>query len=173
MSSKTGYVKIAIIGLKVLAAVVGGVALYAGLNKLSENKQSQKCNNKPEDNNSCEPPKFESGQSDTGKKIMDACRVGQVALNSTMNIISGIGTVANSINRMFDKSYYDTMLNDPYASSGYFGPQMIPSYAPGNYPWNKREDPGLPYNRPIYQGKDNTGEDIYWIRRPNNIIECW
>ena len=58
MSSKTGYVKIAIIGLKVLAAVVGGVALYAGLNKLSENKQPQQCNNKPEDNNSCEPPKF-------------------------------------------------------------------------------------------------------------------
>ena len=36
MSSKTGYVKIAIIGLKVLAAVVGGVALYAGLNKLTD-----------------------------------------------------------------------------------------------------------------------------------------
>lgn len=187
---KVDYVKVAVVGVKVLAAVVGGIAVFAGLTKLvsSSNDGEGGSEYDEETNQGNEdlaqddvryddrPPRhFSGGQgvNRTGTKIINGIRCGQMALNGAMNIIQGVVTVASNINRVFDKRAYKTMLNDPSASTGFFGTQMIPSYAAGDYPWNRPADPGLPYDTPIYRGKDNSGDDIWWLRRNNNVIEVW
>lgn len=180
---KTNYSKAAVIGFKLFAAFVGGLALYAGLNKVVSGKNVEAESGSDEENGDTnESTNYEtpmivqhpSQVSPTGVKIINGLRVGQAALGSTMEIIGGIVSVASNINRMFDPGYYKTMLGDPNASTGYFGTQMIPSgYIPGNYPWNDRQEQGYPYNTPINMGKDSMGKDTYWLRKPNNIIEVW
>lgn len=182
---KTDYVKLAVTGLKVLAAIAGGVAVFAGISKIvSEGNNKKNNTERPQSKQNWETeengiieevPQQASnpGYSETGQKIINGLRIGQAAISGTMNVIMGVATVANSINRIFDPNYYNSMLNDPSIGGGYFGNQMIPSYPVGDYPWNRREDPGLPMNTPIYRGKDNAGDDTYWIRRKGNIIEVW
>lgn len=184
---KTDYAKVAVLGFKILAAVVGGVALFAGLSKMvgKSNSQPEEDNDEQPDEGQClteeewnerPPRRYGNGGpnlSETGNKIINGIRVGQAALAGTMNIVTGVAAVASNINRIFDPNYYKNMLDDPMASTGFFGTQMIPSYAAGDYPWNRQVDPGLPYNTPIYRGKEPSGEDIWWLRRQNNVIEVW
>ena len=47
---KTDYAKVAVLGFKILAAVVGGVALFAGLSKMVGKSNSQ-----PEEDNDEQP----------------------------------------------------------------------------------------------------------------------
>jgi hypothetical protein len=176
---KTNYSSVAATGFKLLAAVIGGFALYAGLSKIVSDGdvKSKSCEDENNDESFDEPTPVivqRPPVNATGVKIIEGLRIGQAALGGTMNIISGIVSVASNINRMFDPGYYKTMLGDPGSGTGYFGAQMIPSgYIPGNYPWNDQPEQGYPYNTPINMGKDSMGKDTYWLRKPNNIIEVW
>lgn len=75
-----------------------------------------------------------AGLPESGQKIINGIRVGQQALNGIMSILTGLATVAQNINRMFNKDYYSgNMMSDPASCTGAFGPQMIPA-ANNNYP---------------------------------------
>jgi len=198
---KTNYQNAAATGLTLFAAIIGGLAVFTGLNKLiktkniTDEKMSNKINvnnpnhtkEKPDMNNEVESGNINEKPSssqiprnykqdkvgEVGSKVIRGLQVGQAAISGTMTLVAGIATVAGSIKKILDPDYYKGMMNDPYASTGFFGSQMIPSYAYGDYPWNKRPDPGLPYNTPVYRGQSNEGDDIWWVRKQNNVIEVW
>lgn len=171
---KANYINIAATGIKLLAAIVGGVALYAGLSKLSHGGNTLKNNEEDNQQDPTDEPMPIMAPSEGSVKLMNGLRVGQMALSGTMNILGGVMDVANNINRMFDPSYYKTMLSDPYNTGGYYGKPMIPGYIPGDYPWNNQgRQTGYPCDTPIRMGKDSTGQETYWLKRPNGIIEVW
>ena len=170
---KANYFNIAATGVKLLAAIVGGVALYAGLSKFSS-RGSGRTLKEENDQEPIDEPMPVMAPSEGSQKLMNGLRVGQMALNGTMSILGGVIDVANNINRMFDPSYYKTMLSDPYNTGGYYGKPMIPGYIPGDYPWNNQgQQQGYPVDTPIRMGKDSNGQETYWLKRPNGIIEVW
>lgn len=155
--------KILKIGAKVIAAVVGGVAVFAGLSKLLGDDEPKEQPNLQEGNRL---PQQQTGSfSESGQKLVNGLRMGQAAIAGTMGIISGVVSVATSINRVFDKNYYDRMLKDPYCNTGYVGQQLIPSPTDMNY--------SLPYGQPVYRGEDMMGGETCWIRRGKGVIEVW
>jgi hypothetical protein len=175
---KSDFSSLAVTGLKVLVAVAGGLALFAGISGLGKKKnETMTATGERPDHKTTENGVVVVNQDaempQVGQKIVNGLKVTQLVCGGAMDVLRSLTSVASNVNRMFDSRYYTSMMNDPMACSGYFGNQAVPGYIPGDYPWNKQNNSGLPYDTPIYRGKDRRDDDIYWIKRPNSIIEVW
>ena len=167
---KAEYIKL---GLKVLLGGAGCLAVIAGISKLFSNDQKEDPKEKktlvdPQTGESIEviipksgeTPRFESnsGFGEVGNKIYGAAMCAQTIISGAVNVMNALGAVKMNLDRLFDKSYYNTMLNDPRAAQGYYGNPMIPS-ANGCYG-------GYPNGTPVY------GDGTTYIRR-GQVIECY
>lgn len=169
---KVDFVEIAAVGLKVLIAAAGSVALYLGIKEICKSSENEK---KPvfEDHDDNREGR-DYGQSDVvdeftpmtkrSRRIMNGLQIATAVCTGVAVVINAFSGISRSIDRLFGKSA-DVQDRNPY----YMGD---PGYLAGNYPWNIPESNG-PYNIPIYRGKDSRSDDIYWIRRPNGITEVW
>lgn len=172
------FSSLAVTGLKVLIAVAGGLALFAGISgglgkKKTTPPPSPKAEEEAGEEREVVVMSQEPEMPPVGRKIVNGLRVTQLVCGGAMDVLKSLTSIASNVNRMFDSKYYNSMLNDPQAYTGYFGPQGVPGYIPGDYPWNRRDNSGLPYDTPIYRGKDKRDDDIYWIKRPGSVIEVW
>ena len=165
---KLDYVKIAMTGFKILAAVVGGVVVVMGINKLTEKKENPVKNNIPVTSNEeiddirlDSGAKYEPSEIDkVGAKVINGIRMTQTAMAGIGSIISCLSVIFNTSKNLFSKDYYNNnMINDPSNWSGYYGQQIIPSC-----PWE---------SRPVLKGTDTFGDNIYWIKRANNVVEVY
>lgn len=164
---KTEYIKL---GLKILLGGAGCLAVIAGISKLFSNDPTPVKDEKKTlvDSQTGEAidvvvpsngqPRFSpnSGFGEVGNKIYGAAMCAQTIISGAMNVMNALGAVKTNLDRVFDKSYYNTMLNDPRAAQGYYGNPMIPS---GCYS-------GYPCGTPVY-GDGNT-----YVRR-GQVIECY
>ena len=165
---KVEYIKL---GLKILLGGAGCLAVIAGISKLFSNDQTPVNEKKtmvdPSTGEAIEvlvpsngqTPKFNpnSGFGEVGSKIYGAAMCAQTIISGAMNVMNALGAVKTNLDRVFDKSYYNTMLNDPRAAQGYFGNPMIPSN--GCYS-------GYPCGTPVY------GDGTTYVRR-GQVIECY
>lgn len=163
---KLDYVKIAMTGLKIAAAVVGGIAIVAGINKITEKAQTSPKKPKPNpapviEEEINDPYEYQPSEIDKlGAKVINGIRVTQTIMSGVGSIISCLSVIFNTSKNLFNKDYYNaSMINDPNNWSGYHGQQMIPSC-----PWE---------NRPMLMGVDTRGENIYCVKRSNNVVEVW
>lgn len=139
------YHKLAITGLKILAAVVGGVVVYAGLKgnnndnkEQAEQPQVQQPKIKTDEvvvnrnrplqeqvlTTNTPYVKFEDhSDNEVGKKILSGLKKGQVLCDSAIGIISSLVSASNSLNSIFGRG---SMLTDQQAYTGYYGFQMVP-----------------------------------------------
>lgn len=210
---KTNYVEIAELGLKFLVAVAGGLAVFAGLSKLVKNFHGGQQQGKSEgqqpaqqyqpeeppimmDDMMSPPPPYEqqpetmttneNKPKDFGEKLVKGIQMSQVALMGLIGIVTGVSAVASNINRIFDPGYYNTMVNDPGASTGFFGTQVIPGMAGGmDYPWNQSQPPqapyeswergnGLPIGKPIFYPNSPGSKEGTWVCKRNiSQIDIW
>lgn len=139
------YHKLAITGLKILAAVVGGAVVYAGLRgnnndnkEQAEQPQVQQPKIKTDEvvvnrnrplqeqvlTTNTPYVKFEDhSDNEVGKKILSGLKKGQVLCDSAIGIISSLVSASNSLNSIFGRG---SMLTDQQAYTGYYGFQMVP-----------------------------------------------
>lgn len=165
-------VKAAVLGVKVLAAVVGGVAIFAGVNKIcnSGKKEATKKVSENDGLNIISPqPQQEEVKNDsfedTSAKIVRGIQIGQTALNGTLNIVQSMASMASSIGRLFDpRTYSSEMLGDPFAASGYFGPRPVPASIGDSYDWRQQ-----PVER-SYIIDNRTGEKIPCAKQGNMMF---
>ena len=165
---KFEYLKI---GLKIILGAAGCLAVVAGVGKLfSPTKQktvedSKKTLVDPQTGEAVEvvmssdgKQRFDpnSGLGEVGGKIYGAAMCAQAAITGLLNIVGALSTVKTSVDRILDKSYYNTMLNDPRVAQGYYGNPMIPSGCYGGYP----------------NGTPMCGDGVTYIRR-GQVIECY
>lgn len=174
------FSSLAVTGLKVLVALAGGLALFAGISGLGRKKNDDEINHNTSDNPDLRETESgvvvvdqDAAMPRVGQKIVNGLKITQLVCGGTMDVLRSLTSVASNVNRMFDSRYYNSMINDPQACSGYFGTQPVPGYVPGDYPWNRSNNSPLPYDTPIYRGKDRQNDDIYWIKRPGSVIEVW
>jgi hypothetical protein len=126
-----------------------------GINKITSSPKKVVENNNNQVREEPKPEKID----EIGTKVIKGIQVGQISFNGLGSIISSLSVAAKTIKNVFDPQYYSNMLNDPWSGTGYFGPQMIPS--------------SIPYNMSINKGKDVNGDDIYWRRTTNNVMEVY
>lgn len=214
---KASYVEIAELGLKFIVAVAGGLAVFAGINKLvknfhSDQRQQPGMGGEPcqggyqpgpgyqpeeppimmdpsspyEPYNQPNPEVEENKPRDFGDKLVRGIKMSQVALMGLIGIVTGVSAVASNINRMFDPGYYNTMVNDPYASTGFFGTQVVPGM-PGcpDYSWNQppqvpyayeswERGNGLPIGKPIFTPNSPGSKEGTWVcKRSMSQIDIW
>lgn len=155
--------KLAVGGLEILAAVAGGLAVFAGIKKMVSEKKPVAEGQVDETNEefvNTETGEVIKKEVSTGERILNGIQLGQAVLGCTINVIRNISLVAQSINNIFNRDYYsNTMIGDSSVCTGYFGPQMIP----GSY-----YNPNVPCNVPL-RGTDGG----YVIRRGNSVYECY
>lgn len=164
---KAEYIKL---GLKILLGGAGCLAVIAGISKLFSPgtpapAEERKTLVDPETGEAVEvlvpgndqPGRFNTEFDEVGNRIYGAALCAQTVISGVMNVMNAVSTVKTSLDRVFDKSYYNTMLNDPRAGQGYFGSPMIPSG--GCYS-------GYPCGTPVY------GDGTTYIRR-GHVIECY
>lgn len=163
------YKKIAIFGIKIAVLAIGGYLFYRETKeefvkkKISREDNSTKDDFRAEENSEDLKQPVEIKES----KFVKGLRSATTFMNNALGVIGLTTKVSNGIESLFK----DGTAADYYSYGGdYFGG---PGYIPGNYPWNRSEDSGLPFNTPIYRGRDSRNDDVYWIKRPNGITEVW
>lgn len=167
-------VSLAKVGLKLLVAVGGGYIVYKCLKTDSKKKDSvagSSVNTSTEDNvvqTSDEVMVLSKKETieEKGKKIVDGLMLTSAICNSAMGVLKSFAGISGGIDSLFNGNlnYFDT-----YSKASQYGE---PGYPPGDFPWNRPDDNNI-YNTPIYRGKDFRGNDMYWIKRPNGVIEVW
>lgn len=170
---KFDYKKVAIIGIKIAILAVGSYLFYR------ETKEEFVKKKETPENKSTEKSSFQAGEENTVEhysrpsekkesKFVTGLKSATTFMSGALGVISLTTKVSNGIESLFkDGSDADNYF---YYGGDYFGG---PGYIPGNYPWNRPEDSGLPFNTPIYRGRDSRNDDVYWIKRPNGITEVW
>lgn len=164
------FKKVAILGLKVLAAVASGVAVFVGISgEFRKKKKVVPASPAPPESEKTVEKGLEErvveDEESTSTKIVGGLRAATNICAASMDVFRSLADVTSSVNRLFNS-------NDP-RNPRLVGGYQVPGYIPGNYPWNQPEYVGSPYNTPIYQGKDARNDDVFWIHRPNGIIEVW
>lgn len=137
------------VGVKVTVAVIGGIAVFAGVSKLTEkksnNQQSSNASPNGREDENLDPnqrkqlelqdkylkqnnyPCQQRGFNETGQKLVSSLQTGQLVISSVINVVNGLVSVAQTINQAFDKNFQHRMVNDPSACMGYYGNTTVPS----------------------------------------------
>lgn len=172
---KIDYKKVIIVGIKIAVLAIGGYLFYRETKEEFVKKEEQS----PEPNKQADPqpdgkwnnsnntvssrPVEEKSES----KFVKGLKSATTFMSGALGVIGLTTRVSNGIESLFREGSNA----DCYLYGGdYFGG---PGYIPGNYPWNRPESNGLPFNTPIYRGRDSRNDDVYWIKRPNGITEVW
>lgn len=160
---KLDWLKIVKSGLKVVAAVLGGVAVYCGIEKLTKKKVT-------ENDSTCDgdsPLRCKSfsdlgpgrSTSPEGKKIVknserfiSVMKVAQAVCSSASEVSKGVISVASNFARVFDP--------EPYKNSLPTVKFQGEDYPSGNYAW----DPSANLHYGDVSRIENGGSCEYWGR---------
>ena len=157
-------------GFKIILGAAGCLAVIAGVGKLFSQTEQKPAEHKktlvdPQTGEAVEVVVSDNGQQrynpdsgfgKVGGKVYGAAMCAQAVITGILNIVGALSTVKTSVDRILDKSYYNTMLNDPRIAQGYYGNPMIPSGCYGGYP----------------NGTPMCGDGVTYIRR-GQVIECY
>ena len=163
---KLDWLKIVKSGLKVIAAVLGGVAVYCGIEKITKTKE--KVEENVSQSNGTGPMPFKSfadlsagtstdpkkdGIVKKSEKFISVMKVAQAICSSASEVSKGVVSVASNFARVFDpESYKESLPKMSFQGSN--------NYPSGDYTWDPRS--GAQYGDVSFIPGDGNSINEFW-----------
>jgi len=145
---KVNWLKVCAIGLKVLLAVGTGIAVFAGVNHVTNNSSSgeevaSKGSNFKEPNIASTVTKTTTSDVTKSVNVVDGLRATQSSLERIISVVGSLATAAESIGMIFSRN--NTPVNNSYGNQAWFtggGNYWQPNYSRGyNFYGNRQINP--------------------------------
>lgn len=159
-------------GLKIVAGIFGGLAVFFGISKLAGRNEnnSGECNGSGGADYSNNTDNIAGSKSNvTGvQKVINVLGVVQAVSTSAVDVVKSVVAVMSSFASLCDSERYQGIMNQTGYQPQGFSEDGV-NYPAGNYPWNNNRS--FPQNTIIQV--DRGGQGTYCVGRSSNIIEVW